>query len=297
MTIRHRSRFAGAAALCLVAASLAAPRPAAALQIVMTERSEGVTFTSFSRGDAGPAAPGASGGGTLSSVMAAAAGFWETVILDPGILNLEFGWQALSGGTLAVATQAGVRDYSGGGKTGLIRVDNDRGWFMDPTPGDDSEFAGLVETVADLGGGPMTTGREHTATSGPAFGLFDLYGTLLHEIGHLLGLADFGEPLFDTGELDILVGPFAGATLDVTATGGGHLDMGDSLMHPTVSSSLRRLPTDADVAAIHQLSGFSSVDYAYTAAAVASPVPLPGALALLLGATGALGLVSRRRAA
>ncbi|SFI73225.1 hypothetical protein [Albimonas pacifica] len=295
MTLRSIRRLAVAAALGL-AVGLPAAGPASALQILLTERTSGQTFSTFSRGTAGPEAPGATGGGTLGAVMAAAAAFWEDVILDPGTLSLEFGWQALSGSTLAVATQLGSRDYSGAGKGGLIRVDNDRGWFLDPTPTDASEFGPLIESIVDLGGGPMTVGREYAAASGPAAGVFDLFGTVLHEIGHLLGLADFGDTAFDAGELDIAVGPYAGAVVDLTEVGGGHLDMADALMKPTTPAGLRRMPTDADVAAIQQLSGFVSVDYSLSAAAATAPVPLPAGWALMIGAAGALGLARRRAA-
>ena len=56
------------------------------------------------------------------------------------------------------------------------------GWFLDPTPGQDGEFAP---------GGP---GSPLVALPGlPAAGKEDLLTTVLHEMGHLAGRADVGE--------------------------------------------------------------------------------------------------------
>src|SRR5262249_11883963 len=53
------------------------------------------------------------------------------------------------------------------------------GWFIDPTPGDDTEFAGKGDA------GSLTA----PATS-PAFGQMDLLTVVMHELGHVYGLED-----------------------------------------------------------------------------------------------------------
>jgi hypothetical protein len=50
------------------------------------------------------------------------------------------------------------------------------GWFVDSTPGDDSEFALL-----------LAAGRLAATASSDAFGRIDLHTVLVHEIGHVLG--------------------------------------------------------------------------------------------------------------
>ncbi|MFO0878369.1 MAG: hypothetical protein U0840_13595 [Gemmataceae bacterium] len=66
----------------------------------------------------------------------------------------------------------------------VVTVDRDangKGWFIDATPANDEEFG-------DLGA------RGYSAQVGPAAGLIDLLTVLLHEYGHVLGLAHAGSP-------------------------------------------------------------------------------------------------------
>jgi hypothetical protein len=66
------------------------------------------------------------------------------------------------------------------GKT--IRIDRDAagyGWFVDPTPADDSEFA-------DPSGTHSLVARKGTI----AYGRADLLTTVMHEMEHVLGYPD-----------------------------------------------------------------------------------------------------------
>ncbi len=68
----------------------------------------------------------------------------------------------------------------GGAAPGAIQIDQDGagyGWFVDATPGDDSEFAG---------GGT----RLKATAGGEASGQVDLLTVLMHELGHQIGLDD-----------------------------------------------------------------------------------------------------------
>ncbi|HKB04409.1 MAG TPA: matrixin family metalloprotease, partial [Gemmataceae bacterium] len=61
---------------------------------------------------------------------------------------------------------------------GVIVIDSTaagRGWFVDPTPADHSEFAQRAQ-------------RLLATKASPAFGQMDLLSVVLHEIGHALGL-------------------------------------------------------------------------------------------------------------
>jgi hypothetical protein len=70
--------------------------------------------------------------------------------------------------------------YVGTSNNGAINIDSDGagyGWFVDSTPGDDSEFGGSgTRLTADAGGA--------------ASGRLDLLTVLMHELGHQIGLDD-----------------------------------------------------------------------------------------------------------
>jgi hypothetical protein len=82
------------------------------------------------------------------------------------------------------AVQFGIVDmagiYVGSSNHGVINIDSDGagfGWFVDSTPGEDSEFEGSgTRLTADAGGA--------------AEGKLDLLTVLIHELGHQIGLDD-----------------------------------------------------------------------------------------------------------
>jgi VCBS repeat-containing protein len=81
---------------------------------------------------------------------------------------------------ISVADMTGI--YVGSAVAGAILVDSDgagHGWFIDTTPGDDSEFAGAALLATADGG---------------AAGKVDLLTVLMHELGHQIGLSDDYRP-------------------------------------------------------------------------------------------------------
>ena len=89
----------------------------------------------------------------------------------------------LNGLTFTVADMAGP--YLGSFAPGLITLDADaaeRGWYLDGTPLDDVEFG----TVFSLT-------RAQTDPAGAPAGHYDLLTTVMHEMGHALGLDDHYE--------------------------------------------------------------------------------------------------------
>ena len=93
----------------------------------------------------------------------------------------------------SVIDMAGI--FIGASTVGVIQIDSDAaglGWFVDQTPGDDSEFTG--------------SGTSLTATpGGEAEGKLDLLTVLMHELGHQIGLDDH----YDRTESDDLMYGYA----------------------------------------------------------------------------------------
>ncbi|MFL6844992.1 MAG: Ig-like domain-containing protein [Allosphingosinicella sp.] len=79
---------------------------------------------------------------------------------------------------VGLVDMAGI--YVGSAETGTINIDTDgagKGWFVDSTPGDDSEYSGSGTSLAAIPGGA-------------AGGKIDLLTVLMHELGHQIGLSD-----------------------------------------------------------------------------------------------------------
>ncbi|MBD2241879.1 cadherin-like domain-containing protein [Aulosira sp. FACHB-113] len=157
-------------------------------------------------------------------------------LFDP-TFNINFQIADLPTGQLAEA-QITQFDALGRPNGGTILIDhnaNGIGWFIDPTPLDNSEFASSLTDTA------------YRATTGDAFGKYDLLTTILHETGHLLGIIS-GNPGFDR-YIQTLNNTKTFIANNITATltrDGSHLD---SKVHPydlmnnTLSPGVRKLPS------------------------------------------------------
>ena len=110
-----------------------------------------------------------------------ATNIWSNLLQPPIQLDINFQITDLPTGQLAEATITGF-DENGTPNAGTIVIDRDAngiGWFIDPTPLDNSEFIAQNTDTYFL-----------AAAESEAHGKYDLLTTVLHELAHLYGFID-----------------------------------------------------------------------------------------------------------
>lgn len=143
------------------------------------------------------------------------------------------------------------------------------GSFWNPAAAFGSFFAGTQNVYTD--GTGQYTGAFGLAAYNAEFGLNEGYIPVELDGGTGTADAHWDEETFAGGSLDIMTGFLGGVSPDADA--------------PLVGSTL----SDATVAS------FADIGYRTVVTDPMTPVPLPAAAFLLLGALGALGAVARRR--
>jgi large exoprotein involved in heme utilization and adhesion len=269
---------------------LLAAAPAQAITINAIYRASGESLGTFGTAAAQPG--NAVGGGNLTVAVDAAVAYWESAFADPFTLTIEYGWFPRDGGTTGTHRLVSEGGTPHRETAGTIAIDSDGStiWFADPTPDDSSEFATFTEFTSDLGGGSMNVGREFTGASGPAV-RHDLFSTVLHEIGHALGLSSANNAYVaegGDGDVDITAPlPFAGGSLPLNA-GDAHLNLAHALLRSSRPSGVRRYASEADILALAQISQFTQVN-------LTPVVPEPSSFAILAVGLIAVAWHARRR--
>jgi hypothetical protein len=175
----------------------------------------------------------------VNNIYSTAQTLWHTT--TP--IDLTFKIQDLPTGQLAEGT---ITSYNTNGtpKTATITIDDDAngiGWFLDTTPQDNSEFTGVNNYL-------------QATTNSAAAGKYDLLTTILHEMGHTLGIIN-GYSKFDKyvkGRQFITDTFTAQLTPD-----GSHLDTTlhpYDLMNTSLKPGVRKLPSALNLAMIDAIN-------------------------------------------
>lgn len=227
------------------------------------------------------------GGGSLTNIMKVAADYWTNVFRDDFTLTISYGWSTnnlLATGHV-LNTQGGTPDRETTG-TILFLADNNPNHFMyylDPTPTQNEEYTNYTEGGSNLGGGYVNCSRYFSGGPvGPTGQCVDLKTVAIYEMGHALGMSlanqSFLSAISGGDFIDIAAPrPFAGTVVPIRSNNYGPIANIDYisdfriLMGGSFAPGERVLPSQLDIVALAQISGFTNVDYGMLE--TNSPVP------------------------
>jgi hypothetical protein len=268
MQIKSLTRGVVMAAFLLV--SLGVTTPARSITINLTFDSGASDSPTFD-----------STGALLTPIMQAAANFWEDIIEDTGTLAIEYYYDNLSDPNNTLAVHNNLATSGGKPTSARVRVDTqlngvERLWFFDPTPTNNSEYDLQQTLYRDLTGTQQTNWfngsppdllevgyRGNTVAGAPADAVngFDLLSTVIHEIGHAVGLtSNVASGEVADGDYDFNTAFVNGAVMSVDDN-SFHIDPTTALMCSGCgATNLRRMPTATDVFAAASAAGWTKID-------------------------------------
>ncbi len=173
---------------------------------------------------------------------------WLSLFQASTLFNLNIEITDLPTGQLAEANITGF-DPTGRPNSGTLYLDvdaNGLGWYIDPTPWDNSEYS---QTLTD-------TAYRATPDSA-AYGHYDLLTTILHETAHLQGFisgySNYDRHIQTQNGSKTFVGDSFSAIL---TPDGSHLNSQVypyDLMNTTLTPGVRKLPSALDIAILNTL--------------------------------------------
>jgi hypothetical protein len=201
----------------------------------------------------------------LISLMSAAETYYEDIFTASGTLNVEFYYYEFDNSS--TLGRHNNLTTSGGKPTSCrIRLDNDRWWFYDDTPFENSEYDISQTLVKDMsspdnyynGTVPDYLEYSYKGSSNGSEGFWhqfehDMWSVILHEMGHALGMtANVAGTEASDNEYDFHPDLVWGnnTKAEVYASDNRYHLEANTMMNPTISMGKRVLPSATDIFAI-----------------------------------------------
>jgi hypothetical protein len=259
--------------------------------VVFLTLSQASALTIETRLIGGEAPANAVGKGNLKDIVNTAARMWESVYADKVTLTLYYGWDSI--GSAGTHTAAEMNSTKNREISGVILVDNSGAtkFYLDPTPASNSEYLRNKEEFQNFGGGTLNVARIFSQPIGDAIGRVDLLSVILHEMGHAMGMSLANQSFIaqsNTGVLELGSNlAYTGTLAPLARNNAGVIPHFNAMVvrYGTLMAGLnsdeRRLPSELDILANAQVSGYAilslypNAQYTLAVSSIQTPAASP----------------------